>query len=803
MKRVKNSGNAARRAVDYTTREADGRRAASRGGGTARLIAAALILFVASAGALAAPPKAATPADAPPQELGPLATRPRGGGAVTLKISPPLVRVGLTTDGRRVTLSSTGGFHLVDPKTGRDLWRRTHRGDLHIVLERKGGEPTRWFRVQIASLSDMDAAEDLRQRVEAETGEVATLALDPDRRAYRVRVGQAPTREAVAAVEEKVRAMGFAETWIVEEAIGAGKEVHLRLVDEEYNDLLIDPKPILAVPAAAGKALAVDGKAYRGAVEILVPGLSRLRAVNVVNIEEYLKGVVPQEISPSLYPEIEALKAQAVAARTYAVASRGQFSGEGYDLCDTARCQVYKGTEGEDPLSDRAVEETAGQILTYEGKPINALYTATCGGHTEDAPNVFREERGAYLKGVPCYPDEVVMAAWRRALRGSPPPGPITGPSGEPIDEALALLSVLGVVDPNAMSAAGMAAIAPPDEIAEASRRALAVCGKTTSAPPMPQSSYPTVADLARYLVAAFGWEERIGMFLDPRDLPSILGGDLLPGDAREGRSEAAYLVKEGILPPRLGPGDDLLAPATRALLYRALHRLIVRYEATGLEKAIFRGSRGNFLVLVLEEDESKGLAASREVEPSPSAWISREGAEGPVLVPEATVTPGDRIAFHLGEGRADFIRVRANTRGASDDRFTTVYQWETRYTRQELQEKIRERSSIGDLIDVIPGKRGVSGRVTEITVVGTAGRFTFRGFAIRTLLGIRETLFVVDRQKDAQGRVASFIFAGKGWGHGVGLCQVGAYGMALRGARFDEILKRYYTGVAIEPMQP
>jgi stage II sporulation protein D len=85
--------------------------------------------------------------------------------------------------------------------------------------------------------------------------------------------------------------------------------------------------------------------------------------------------------------------------------------------------------------------------------------------------------------------------------------------------------------------------------------------------------------------------------------------------------------------------------------------------------------------------------------------------------------------------------------------------------------------------------------------VSGSAGRFTFRGFAIRTLLGIRETLFTVDRQRDADGRVATFVFSGKGWGHGVGLCQVGAFGMALRGARYDEILNHYYTGIRIEPL--
>ncbi len=735
--------------------------------------------------------------------LGPLASRPRGGGPPSLAIVPPLVRVGLTTDARRLTLSSPGGFHLVDAKTGRDLWRRTHRGEVHVVMEPGDGAPPPRFRVQVASLSDPDEAEALRQRVEAETGEVSTVTYDPGRRTYRVRVGQAPSRDAVAIVEEKVRSMGFAETWIVEEAAAGMKKVRLRLVDENYNDLLIEPRAILALPAAAGQPLHVNGKPYRGAVEVILPGLARLRAVNVANLEEYLKGVVPQEISPSLYPEIEALKAQAVAARTYAVANRGQFAADGYDLCDSPRCQVYSGMAGEDPLTDRAVEETAGLILTYEGAPIHALYTATCGGHTEDGANVFREEKGAYLKGVACYAEEVTLAAWRRRVTGAPPPPPTLDPSGENIEEALALLAVLGVIDAPSVTPERMGEVVTSQELAGAARRALALAGKATPEPPLPAGAYPTVADLARYLVAAFGWQERVSILLDPRDLPSLLGGALLPGAAAEGQWEAAYLIKEGILPPRLAPGDDLLAPATRALLYRALHRMLLRYEAAGLEEGIFRGSRGAALILVPARKEPQGLGVALEIEPSPGATLSREVNGATAVVAEITLVPGDRLVYHLSDGRMDFIRQKANVKGASDDRFTSVYQWEVRYTRKDLQEKILERASIGELIDVLPIRRGVSGRVTEITVVGSAGRFTFRGFGIRTLLGIRENLFVVDRQRDADGRVASFILSGKGWGHGVGLCQVGAFGRALRGALYDEILAHYYTGVTIEPLKP
>jgi stage II sporulation protein D len=343
--------------------------------------------------------------------------------------------------------------------------------------------------------------------------------------------------------------------------------------------------------------------------------------------------------------------------------------------------------------------------------------------------------------------------------------------------------------------------VATPAEIADGLTRTLALAGKANAEPALPPAVYPSVASFAAYVVGALGWRERVSLLLSPSDLSPLLGSTRLRGGAESGVAEAAYLIKEGLLPPRLAPGDDLLAPVTRALLYRVMHRILARYEAFDLREAIFRGSRSENLLLVPARTELAGLAAAVEIEPAAGVILARGDGTDAVLVEEITLTPGDRLHYILRDGRAAYIRQRANVRGASDDRFTVNYQWEVRYTREELEEKIRTRASIGRLVDVQPTERGVSGRVKELRVVGTAGRFTFRGFSIRTLLGIRENLFVVDRQRDADGTVRAFVFSGKGWGHGVGLCQVGAFGMALRGATYVEILERYYTGVSIEPL--
>src|SRR6266446_4449804 len=154
----------------------------------------------------------------------------------------------------------------------------------------------------------------------------------------------------------------------------------------------------LASSDEANAPVRFNDKPYRGKIEVFANTRGALTVVNVIGLEDYVRGVVPNELS---YPALEALKAQAIAARTYALKNRGQFSAEGFDLLPTTRSQVYRGLSSETVLTSRAVEETRGMIATYNGEPINALYTSTCGGRTEDAENIFNEAV-PYLKGREC-----------------------------------------------------------------------------------------------------------------------------------------------------------------------------------------------------------------------------------------------------------------------------------------------------------------------------------------------------------------------------------------------------------------
>src|SRR5919107_387082 len=116
-----------------------------------------------------------------------------------------------------------------------------------------------------------------------------------------------------------------------------------------------------------------------------------------------------------------------------------------------------------------------------------------------------------------------------------------------------------------------------------------------------------------------------------------------------------------------------------------------------------------------------------------------------------------------------------------------------------EVQSRLaRWSKGTGALTDLRIVARGSSRRATDLAIIGTNSTAHLRGGRIRSALGLREQLFVIDRNYDDAGRLTGFTFTGRGWGHGVGLCQVGAYGLARQGLTYDRILKAYYTGIEL-----
>jgi len=144
--------------------------------------------------------------------------------------------------------------------------------------------------------------------------------------------------------------------------------------------------PQIRIPG--GAAVQISGYTYRGALEFIASGNTFL-VVNVVNLEDYLLGVVPVEMSPSFHPE--ALKAQAIASRTFAMynVNGGRHNAQNFDLCNHYHCQVYLGTAREHENTNRAVRDTAGVMIRHGGQPILASFFASCGGITDNSENVW------------------------------------------------------------------------------------------------------------------------------------------------------------------------------------------------------------------------------------------------------------------------------------------------------------------------------------------------------------------------------------------------------------------------------
>lgn len=137
------------------------------------------------------------------------------------------------------------------------------------------------------------------------------------------------------------------------------------------------------------------GYKYHGGFQYMRDG-GNISVINFVPMQEYVKGVVPYEMSTS-WP-LEALKAQAMCARTYALYNYGKH-GKSFDVCGTTDCQVYSGANSAGENSDRAVDETYGAYILYDGKPINAVFCSSNGGATENSENVWSATL-PYLRGV-------------------------------------------------------------------------------------------------------------------------------------------------------------------------------------------------------------------------------------------------------------------------------------------------------------------------------------------------------------------------------------------------------------------
>jgi len=690
---------------------------------------------------------------------------------------PPVVRVGILPDVPRASIGADGGV-ILRPSDGSALPRPMARAT--FVGLATGGSPAR-FRVQAGSLTDGSAAAKVADRARQASGLQASVRWGEQTRTHQVRVGEFATREEAQALAQRLEQAGLLGGWVIEEEAvpGLGR---IRLLETSEDLASVD-----LTPARADDSLSVDGVRYRGFLRVRPGDNGTITVVNVLNLEDYIKGVVPNELSPQVFPHIEALKAQAVAARTYVLRNLGLYEPKGYDICATPACQMYRGQSSEQPLSTQAVDETAGLVGTYGSGLINALYTSTCGGHTEDVENIF-EGNGdpvPYLRGVACVPEQGAWTTIRNAR------APVSLGEPERLGRDAALLVALGVLEPRQYTRAALSGPATAEELRQWVGRLVGALHRQPCAGTA-EASLPRRGAFLRDLVSSLCWDERASRLLAPGDRDYLLQVEDRASLGDGERTAAALLVQEGILAPF--PDNTLRpeAPLLRADAVTMLAETAVRAGAPGLVSATLREARAGRLTVEREEGKPEDLELDANLRLFRVLDGNRMGAS------ELHLISGEKVRFVLQDGRVSFLEAEQSRLGGTNDRSSRVYRWEVRMTPDEVARAIARYGAVGTVRDVKPLRLGVSGRVVEAALVGSEGELTLKGLQVRWGLGLRENLFVIDRERGPDGAVSRFIFTGKGWGHGVGLCQVGASGMAEQGATYEQILRHYYRGMRI-----
>ena len=216
---------------------------------------------------------------------------------------------------------------------------------------------------------------------------------------YKVRIGEYLTQDKASADRSAVESsLGFAVA-----VCGASKSCYTVTVtgtDRILFEFDSNGSGLGILPVGAGNEPAqtwFKGYKYYGGFEYRRMSGNDLTVLNIVPMDQYLKGVIPYEMSPS-WP-IEALKAQALCAKSYGIKNIGKHSASGFDLCNTTDCQVYYGTGNANATTNRAVEEVSGYCITYNGRVAETFYHSSSGGYTEDVGNIWTADL-PYLKAV-------------------------------------------------------------------------------------------------------------------------------------------------------------------------------------------------------------------------------------------------------------------------------------------------------------------------------------------------------------------------------------------------------------------
>lgn len=748
----------------------------------------------------------------------------------------PVVRIGLSTNSRSVTIT-TSDTSLVafSPDEPQKLLDTTK-----VAVSARSYRPpeVEFFNLSITNIETSADASELAEEVRKATGEKVAFDIDTATNTWTIKIGE-PRNSLEEADEFKatLAEKGFENAEIVstkvtqpsDEAValtqqlsGNPKSNVRSILSERANPNKISPtsssrpttdyvNPNLreVIVNGAGenakfsslKAVSFgslnertvpvryNGKEYRGRIEVFVNSGGSLTVVNVVPMEQYLLGVVPKELS---LPQIEAQKAQAIAARTYAVANTNGFVSQGFDMYPTVRSQVYGGVSAESRMGSQAVRETRGLIATYKGKPITAYYTSTCGGRTEDSENIF-DHAEPYLRGVNCSLEGKAHFA-PFMVRSSRELADVRNEANYELARLAAQYSVNNFLFVTNKFTDEYFEEAPSEtELRSWLNQIAAKNSKPFPLTVTKDTSKPLVLAkiLADILYSDASQSDTLLSEADINYQLSFLDGGEVPPSMR---ATLAGLMRDGYF--AIYP-DLTIKPQkhfSRAKVLRLIENIYSKKNwSNSFESGEAKPTEDGKLIIRAGRGE-------KEIFINPNVYLFRKFGDSFFQVKEAALVGGERVTYKTNAaGEAIYLEIEPTTKTTVAERDSSFTNWNKSFSAGTVRANLsRYVRGLGTLIDLKIAKQGFSKRATDLEIITTTGTFHLKGGKIRSALRLNEQLFVINKKYDSAGRVSSYTFTGRGWGHGVGMCQYGAYGLAKMGVKAEAIIKHYYTGVDV-----
>ncbi len=738
----------------------------------------------------------------------------------------PLIRVGLSTNARSasITTSDTQLVAYSPDEPNKYLDAKS------VSVSARAYRPPEIenYRFEIQNIPTSAEADEMAKDVREATGESALVSIDTATNTWKVWIGGVfDTSEEADAFKASLVEKGFEDAVKVierktvhsEDAVALSEQVRtagksqVRSIVKTTSDVqptagspAIDPNLREVIVSGASESaryaslksvsfgslneravpVRYNGKAYRGKIEVFVNAKGTLNVVNVVPLEEYLLGVVPAELS---LPQLEAQKAQAIAARTYAVANINGYGSQGFDVVPTVWSQVYRGVSIETTIGTRAVRETAGMIATYDGKPIMAYFTSTCGGRTENSENIF-DHAEPYLRGVECS-----LEGHRHfdpfLVRTNRQPAKLKNDDNVEMTRLMSLFSINGfLLNTQQMTEDWFDEMPTESEMASWLNQLALKFGR-----PLPRINKDTAKPIElSALLAGMLYTPGTGdVLLTDSDINYQLSFDDASEVPKERRADLAMLIRDGyfVLHPdlTLKPGKAL----SRAKFLRLFRQIYEKKKwMPALQTATTKASVDGKLVL-------RSGRTDRQLTIRPDVFLFRQFGTSLFSVREAALVGGETVRFQTdGYGSVSYLEIEPTDTPTVAENMSPFTNWSATLSAGAVQSRLsRYVRGIGTLYDVNIKRVGYSRRPVEIEIVGSNGIKTLKGGKIRSAFRLKEQLFVLTKRYSGSTAV-SYTFTGRGWGHGVGMCQYGAYGLAKMGVKADEIIKHYYTGVDI-----